>query len=110
MSSRALRIMKDKPGVSKHIQDDIDGTPPGVDLEMQGKFKMINFSGHFYVMPNVPEMKFARLVHIVFASKEIIVAQDYHFKNLYVVDREKNLSLGCRMTATFTDVPQGVKL
>ncbi len=93
---------------AQQIQPDIDGIAPGVDMELQGKTKLLTFTGKFFAMPDVPYMRFSRMVHIIFASKEVYVAQDTQYKNLYVVDREKNLSLGCRMTATLTDVPTGV--
>ena len=81
------------------VQQDVDGLAPGVDTELMGRVFGLTFSGHFYAMPSVPTMKFTRMVRIVFASKEVYVAFDLQHHNLYVVDRAKNLSLGCRMTA-----------
>jgi hypothetical protein len=82
------------------LRNDSDGIPPGVDMELQGKIKVLTFSGHFYAQPSVSYQRFSRMVSILFASKEIYVAEDIALGNLYVVDRKSNISLGCRMTAT----------
>lgn len=83
---------------------DSDGIPPGLDLELNGKVGFITFSGHFYAQPDVKEQTFKRPVQIFFASKEVYVALDLEHHNIYVVDREKMLSLGCRMKAEFQDM------
>jgi len=88
---------------------DTDGIAPGVDTSLQGQFKTITFSGHFFARPEIPTMKFSRLVHIVFASKEVYVAYDLQLKNLYVVDRASGISLGCKMNAVLTDYPEGLR-
>lgn len=85
------------------VHADVDGIAPGVDLDLLGKTGYIEFSGHFFAEPEIPTQTFKRPVNIVFASPEVYVAYDPYFKNLYVVDREKNLSLGCRMTAKFIE-------
>lgn len=76
---------------------DTDGIPPGLDTELTGQQKTIKFSGQFYAAPHLPYVELLRKVQILFASKEVYVAFDLENHNLYVVDREKNLSLGCRM-------------
>jgi hypothetical protein len=80
------------------IQDS-DGIPPGLDLELTGQEKTIMFFGQFYAAPHLPFVQLFRKVKILFAAKEAYVAFDLENHNLYVVDREKNLSLGCRMQA-----------
>ena len=82
---------------------DPDGIAPGVDRELDGKYGMLWFEGVFYAKPDLGHIKFPRLVAITFASKEVFVALDLVMGNQYVVDREKALSLGCRMQATFEE-------
>ena len=92
--------------VDKHELKDSDGIPPGLDMELFGQQKIIKFSGHFYANPSKPHVEFGRPVVILFASPEVYVAQDMKMGNLYVVDRAKRLSLGCRMTADLIDFPE----
>ena len=92
------------------VQQDSDGIGPGVDRELQGTFKIITFSGHFFARPQVPFMKFSRYVHIVFASEEVYVAYDMNTHSLYVVDRASGISLGCRMNAVLDEIPEGVEI
>jgi hypothetical protein len=81
------------------IHPDTDGVPPGLDTELNGQEKIIEFSGIFYARPDMGEVTFQRKVVIVFASKEVYVAYDLELRNLYVVDRASSISLGCRMHA-----------
>lgn len=82
---------------------DTDGVPPGIDLSLQGQVKTITFKGQFYATPDVPYSEFSRQVEIIFASAEVYIALDLTSGNFYVVDREKELSLDCRMKAMLTD-------
>jgi hypothetical protein len=93
--------------VLPQVHRDTDGVPPSLDLQLTGKVGKIIFAGKFYAMPQAGEMVFSRKVLIIWASKEIYVAQDIENKNLYVVDREKFLSLGCRMRAYFSERIKG---
>jgi hypothetical protein len=96
--------------VDKHELKDSDGIPPGLDLELFGQQKIIKFSGHFYAQPEQKYVEFGRPVFIIFASPEVYVAKDLEMGNLYVVDRAKKLSLGCRMTADLLDFPPSYKI
>lgn len=80
---------------------DSDGIPPGLDLETYGRKGYVVFSGVFFAQPDRGVVTFARYCEIIFASNEILVAFDPKLRNVYVIDREKRLSLGCRMTADF---------
>ena len=82
---------------------DRDGVPPGLDLTLNGKRGYVKFSGFFFAQPDVPYQEFKRPVLIIFASKGIFVALDLVRRNIYVVDRETNISLGCQMTAHFEE-------
>lgn len=85
------------------IKPDVDGIAPGIEPELMFKFGVVTFSGHFFAQPEVPHQEFDRPVQIIFASKEILVCLDMSVGNIYVIDREKELSLGCRMKAKFTE-------
>lgn len=84
---------------------DSDGIPPGLEVEWINKKKIIRFTGIFYAQPELGSIVLRRPVQIIFASKEIFVAIDLELGNLYVVDRAKRLSLGCRMTADLEPMP-----
>lgn len=90
---------------------DSDGVPPGLDTELSGKYKTITFSGHFYARPRTPYMEFSRPVLILFANNRssmpgmpwVFTALDIETHNLYVVDRNTGISLGCLMHAALSD-------
>jgi hypothetical protein len=81
---------------------DTDGVPPGLDLALYGTKGYVTFNGVFYANPGAGQMMFKRRVQILFASKEILVAYDLMMKNIYVINRETGISLGCRMNAVYT--------
>lgn len=89
---------KEGPPTTVGALRDSDGIPPGLDLELTGQDKTIKFYGKFYAAPKLPYVEIFRKVKILFASPEVFVAFDLEEHNLYVVDRVKNLSLGCRMS------------
>lgn len=81
--------------------EDLDGLPPGidpVDLPLWGKKRLLRFTGPFYAH-NYRYADFTRPVQVLLPLKDILVLQDTERKNLYIVDRKRNLSLGCGMHA-----------
>lgn len=84
----------------------LSGSGPGIDRELNDKLGQILFSGK--LRDGECTVSYSRLVHVVFASKEVFVAIDAIFYNIYVVDRAKNLSLGYRMKAVFEELPDNV--
>lgn len=82
--------------------------PPGLDTKLYGTRGYVTFKGHFYAQPHIPYQTFSRYVQIVMATKEILVAYDLELKTIYVIDREKNLSLGCKMWAKYNVLPQSI--
>ena len=83
--------------VSAYIPTGLSGSGPGIDPKLNDKLGQIHFSGS--------DVSFSRLVHVIFASKEVYVAIDALEYNIYVVDRAKKLSLGCLLTAEFEELP-----
>lgn len=80
---------------------DSDGIPPGMNPEETGYIGMrghILFKGPFYALGGT-EVEFARPVLVVTMLRKVIVAQDVENYNIYVIDRERNESLGCLMNA-----------
>jgi len=80
---------------------DSDGIPPGMNPNETGYIGMkgwIEFSGPFYAM-NGLDVTFARQVVIITILRKVIVAQDTVNMNIYVIDRDKEISLGCQMKA-----------
>lgn len=80
---------------------DSDGIPPGMNPEETGYIGMrgtIEFSGPFYAM-NGQDVMFARSVLVIAMLRKIIVAQDVLSLNIYVIDRDTGISLGCGMKA-----------
>lgn len=84
---------------------DSDGISPGVDLDLVDTVGIITFTGVFYANPAAGNVTIKRVAHVVFASTEVLVTQDVTHGNLYVIDRIRNLSLGCRMTAHYKPDP-----
>jgi hypothetical protein len=80
---------------------DSDGIPPGMNPDETGYIGArghIKFSGKFYAM-NDMEVEFTRSVIVITILRKAIVAQDTESYNIYVIDRESGISLGCRMKA-----------
>lgn len=95
----AMRIMRQTPKEDPH-----GSLPPGLrpqDAAMVGTKGAARFTGHFYGLPDIPWVQFERPVIVWFASRDILVLQDLEHGNLYVVDRRRDLSLGCLMSVRF---------
>lgn len=88
------------------VQDvQLDGPiPPGLrmeDVAAVGQRGAVHFSGHYYGLPDEPLVRFDRPVIVWFQTAKLQVLQDLEHGNLYVIDRDRSLSLGCLMSARF---------